>query len=518
MPWVTADRRSLKIGLVPLYRALHALCAPFGREDLPMRLRVVANPTSNAIELWTRRGESMADVFVSYDSEDRARVESLVQELEAAGLEVWWDRQIEAGESFDRTIEKELASSSCVLVVWSKNSVDSDWVREEAGEGQRRGILIPVQIDECQIPLGFRRVQAEQLIGWPDDSTDAVRLVSRIGALLQKEVPLEWALRRPKSRRRTVIVGSISVLVVLLGVYLSIGAIIGGWVMSAPARYFGEPVDQQLGVATSSDGTQIAYALSGDGPPVVYVLGWMTHLEMGFNSPVYDNEQLVRMTSRNHRFLRYDGRGFGMSQRNVDDFSLAARVADLKAVVDDAGFEQFHILAASSGGPVAVAYTAQHPDKVTGLVLGSSFASNSWVTDEERETTQQFFDLVETSWDIFPPVSDMFANMTLAPTGSMVEQSVLGSMLRRCCSGPNVAEYFRVTTRLDVRKEARQIDVPTLVIHARDDQATPLDGGKELASLIRGVRFEIVEGGHREGTASTAETRQMVLDFFAEIE
>ena len=112
----------------------------------------------------------------------------------------------------------------------------------------------------------------------------------------------------------------------------------------------------------------------------------------------------------------------------------------------------------------------------------------------------------------------MFANMTLAPTGDVVEQSVLGSMLRRCCSGSNIANYFRITTRLDVREEAKQIKVPTLVIHARDDQATPLEGGKELASVIPGARFEIVEGGHREGTASTADTRQLALDFLAGIE
>ncbi len=460
----------------------------------------------------------MADVFVSYDSDDRARVEPLVRELETAGFEVWWDRQINAGESFDRTIEQELSSASCVLVVWSKNSIDSDWVREEAEEGQRRGILIPVLIDECQIPLGFRRVQAEQLIDWPDSSLNASSLTSQIAALIQKEPLSAAGHRKPKSRRRILIVGSLSAVVLLIGGYLYSGAIIGGVVMNAPKRYFGEPIDQQLGVATSADGTRIAYALSGDGPPLVYVLGWMTHLEKGFNSPVYDNELLVEMTSRNHRFLRYDGRGFGMSQRSVKDFSLTARVADLKAVVDAAGFKQFRILAASSGGPVAIAFTAQYPDRVNGLVLGSSFASNSWVTEEERETADQFWSLIETSWDMFPPVSDMFANMTLAPTGDMVEQGVLGSMLRRCCNGPNVANYFRETTRLDVREQAKRIKVPTLVIHARDDQATPLEGGKELASLIPGARFQIVEGGHREGTASTAETRQLVLNFLDVIE
>ena len=106
----------------------------------------------------------MADVFISYATEDRNRIEPLVQALEAAGFSVWWDRQIDAGKSFDRTIEEELSSASCVLVVWSQASVESDWVREEADDGLRRDVLLPVQIDECQIPLGFRRIQAAQLI------------------------------------------------------------------------------------------------------------------------------------------------------------------------------------------------------------------------------------------------------------------------------------------------------------------------------------------------------------------
>lgn len=128
------------------------------------------------------------DVFVSYTAEDRTRVESLVEALETAGLSVWWDRQIDAGKSFDRTIEEQLAAASCVLVVWSTASVESDWVREEADEGLRREILVPVQIDSCQIPLGFRRVQAAQLLNWPRcRPTDLSSLIERIGSVANKE-------------------------------------------------------------------------------------------------------------------------------------------------------------------------------------------------------------------------------------------------------------------------------------------------------------------------------------------
>jgi len=456
----------------------------------------------------------MADVFISYAAEDRNRIEPLVQVLETAGFSVWWDRQIDAGRSFDRVIEEELAVASCVLVVWSIPSVDSDWVREEAEDGLRRDILLPVQIDECQIPLGFRRIQAAQLIGWPRTRSDLPSLIDRISRVAMKDAVDAPAEAFPRSHRKLIAISVSCALILTFVTYLYGGAVLSAVVLGAPGTFFGDPVDQRMGVATSSDGTRIAFAVSGQGPPLVYVLGWMTHLEKGFNSPLYDNEQLVAMTSKQHRFVRYDGRGFGLSDRDVEDFSLAARVSDLKAVVDAADLDQFAILGVSSGGPVAIAFAAQYPDRVVGLVLGSSFASTSWGSEEAREENDRFWDYAELAWGQ-PPVSDMFAGITLAPTGTTVEVAVLGGMLRRCCDGPAVANYFRVTSRLDVRTQAQQINAPTLVMHARDDQATPFEGGKELASLIPGSQFIVVEGGHREGTASTAETRQLALDFLA---
>jgi len=453
------------------------------------------------------------DTFVSYAAEDRGRVEPLVRALESAGFSVWWDRQIEAGKSFDRTIEEELAAASCVLVVWSKRSVDSDWVREEADEGLRRGILVPVQIDPCQIPLGFRRIQAAQLLNWPKAQNGLSSLIERVASVTQSTGATTKPPRRRTSRGKLIALGCV-VLGLLLATYLYGGALVSAVVLHAPGTFFGKPIEQQIGVATSEDGTKIAYAVSGEGPPLVYVLGWMTHLQAGYNSPLYDNERLLAMTSEQHRFVRYDGRGFGMSDRDVTDFSLKAKVSDLKAVVDAAGLDRFAMLAVSSGGPIAIAFTAKYPDRVMALVLGSTSASFSWASAEDAERARRFMDFLEVAWGQ-PAITEMFATNALAPTGTAVERAVLGGLLRRCCDGKNVARYMRSLAQIDLREEARQIKVPTLVLHARDDESFPLEGGKELAALIPGARFMIVEGGHREGTASTAETRQIALDFLA---
>ena len=99
----------------------------------------------------------MTDVFLSYASEDRVRVRPLVDLLERQGWTVWWDREIHAGPRFDQVIEKALDQASCVVVVWSRQSVQSDWVQTEASEGLERDILVPVRIDDVRLPLGFRR-------------------------------------------------------------------------------------------------------------------------------------------------------------------------------------------------------------------------------------------------------------------------------------------------------------------------------------------------------------------------
>jgi len=108
----------------------------------------------------------MSDIFLSYAREDLARVKPVVAALEARGWSVWWYRTIKPGQTFDSVVQAALDEARCVIVLWSRDSVQSQWVRSEADEGNRRGILIPALLNEVIIPLAFRRVQAANLIGW----------------------------------------------------------------------------------------------------------------------------------------------------------------------------------------------------------------------------------------------------------------------------------------------------------------------------------------------------------------
>ena len=134
----------------------------------------------------------MCDIFISYAREDRATAQAIAAALEAQGWSVWWDRSIPPGRSFDQVIEEALNAAKCVVVLWSRSSIGSDWVKTEAAEGLARKVLVPVRIEEINLPLEFRRLQTVDLSRWKGDSSDAElgQLLQAIASLLKSEVRL----------------------------------------------------------------------------------------------------------------------------------------------------------------------------------------------------------------------------------------------------------------------------------------------------------------------------------------
>ncbi len=115
----------------------------------------------------------MSDVFISYSRHDLDRARALARGLEAHQLSVWWDRAIPPGKTFDEVIEEALDAAGCVVVLWSESSVKSSWVKTEAAEAARRGVLIPILIDPVKIPLEFRRLQTADLTDWNGEANHA---------------------------------------------------------------------------------------------------------------------------------------------------------------------------------------------------------------------------------------------------------------------------------------------------------------------------------------------------------
>ena len=174
----------------------------------------------------------MSDVFVSYKAEDRRRVQPLVTALEANGLTVWWDAQIGGGDEWRRSIERELDSAKCVLVVWSKRSTapEGRFVRDEGSRAMERGVYLPVRIDNVRLPLGFGETQALSLSGWRG-KTDDPRFQAVLGAVraIVAGKPHESGHRhvgQPDVSRRGVLAGGAVAAVAAAGV--------GGWFLLKP--------------------------------------------------------------------------------------------------------------------------------------------------------------------------------------------------------------------------------------------------------------------------------------------
>ena len=134
----------------------------------------------------------MADIFISYASEDRERAKQIATSLIGHGWSVWWDRDIPFGKNFDQVIEENLATAKCVVVLWSKHSVESRWVRAEASEGVGRDLLLPAVLDEdLKLPLEFKRLQAANLVDWHGNEPheEFQRLLKSIESLLNSPRP-----------------------------------------------------------------------------------------------------------------------------------------------------------------------------------------------------------------------------------------------------------------------------------------------------------------------------------------
>jgi len=163
----------------------------------------------------------VADIFISYASEDRERAGRLAQAFGAMGWSVWWDRRIIVGQAFDRAIEREIEAAKSVVLLWSKASIGSEWVRNEAAAGAGRGVLVPATLDPVQLPLEFRSKQTADLTDWNGDPSHGgfQAVCEGITALIggQPTPPARVRAESPPRNNRRFIGVGVAILAVLVG-------------------------------------------------------------------------------------------------------------------------------------------------------------------------------------------------------------------------------------------------------------------------------------------------------------
>jgi pimeloyl-ACP methyl ester carboxylesterase/DNA-binding CsgD family transcriptional regulator len=253
-------------------------------------------------------------------------------------------------------------------------------------------------------------------------------------------------------------------------------------------------VEQRVHFTNSFDGTRIAYAISGTGPPLVKTGTFMSHLEYDWESSIW--RPLLEELNRDHRLIRYDERGNGLSDWEVADLSFEAWVRDLEAVVEAAGLNQFTLFANSQGGTVAVAYAVRNPDRVKRLILYGAYARgwlNRDLTDEQIEEEKLIINLMRIGWGRANPAFRQVFALQLRPDATSEELRVFDEQMRVSTSAENAARLESEMHRTDIRALAPLIRVPTLVIHPREDAAVPFEEGRLLASLIPNSQFVALE-------------------------
>ena len=252
--------------------------------------------------------------------------------------------------------------------------------------------------------------------------------------------------------------------------------------------------DQEIRFCTTSDGVRIAYARTGSGPPLVKAANWLSHLEFDWQSPVW--RHWLRELSRDHTLIRYDERGCGLSDWSVQEFSLEAWVRDLEAVVDALQLKQFSLLGISQGGPIGIAYTVRHPERVSRLVLYGTYArgrSHRNLTEREHEERELMLRMIRVGWGKDHPAFRQVFTSLFIP-GATREQAEWFNELQRISATPeNAARMGATFDTLDVRALASRIQVPTLVLHATGELRVPFEEGRLLASLIQGARLVPLE-------------------------
>ena len=278
---------------------------------------------------------------------------------------------------------------------------------------------------------------------------------------------------------------------------------------------------QRVRYLRTKDGVQLAWAEMGPGPAtgpiLVKAANWLSHLEYELESPVWGH--WFRFFGDHFRFLRWDDRGCGLTDRSVDDLSFESWVGDIEAVVAASGMEEpFTLLGISSGAATSVAYAARHPERVSRLILYGGYA-RGWARRGDSIGERQYraiLELVRLGWGKENPIFRQVFTSRFLPGASEAQIGWYNELCHRTSTGEMAARLLEARSTVDVTSLLDAIQAPTLVIHSRDDEVCPVAEGRYLAAGIRDAQFVELDSRNHillEDEPAWARFQEAVLDF-----
>ena len=246
-------------------------------------------------------------------------------------------------------------------------------------------------------------------------------------------------------------------------------------------------MEQRLDSARLRDGTEVAYTSAGTGPPLLFIGGWLSHLELSWALPA--ERHLFEGLARGRTVLRYDRPGCGLSDRPASaGISLGLELETVAAVVAAAGVERYDVMGSSLGAPVAIEWAARHPDSVARLVLYGGWARGADIAP--AAVREHVVGLVRSHWGLGADVlTDIFA-----PDASSGTRSALAGYQRQASSAETAADLLALCYRIDVTGSLGDVQAPTLVLHREHDRAAPADQARLIAAGIPAAQLRILPG------------------------
>jgi len=236
--------------------------------------------------------------------------------------------------------------------------------------------------------------------------------------------------------------------------------------------------------AKTSDGVSIAYTTAGDGIPIIAMPApGFSHAEL---SPQMFSAVSQPLAGR-YRYINYDARGSGLSDRSAIDFSLEAMIRDLEAVVEQLGLESFVLASWISNVPTAVKYAATNPERVSHLILIDGWAKFSDLS--ESSAYKAGLPLLDGDWVVF---TETFAQVLWAYANPEFGRP-FAEFIRACCEPEAMKALWKAWEDYDVSELLPQISAPTLVVHNKNSRWFAMEVGQRLAAAIPEARLALID-------------------------